>query len=53
MGLTYGNYLKRFCTIGWAMVGVIGFALYSREVADPDMIWGYATLRLCRWGWWG
>ncbi len=46
VGLTYGNYLKRLCTIGWALVGVIGFALYAREVSDPDMIWGYATLRL-------
>jgi solute:Na+ symporter, SSS family len=46
VGLTYGNYLKRLCTIGWALVGVIGFALYASEVSDPDMIWGYATLRL-------
>ncbi len=46
VGLTYGNYLKRLCTIGWALVGVIGFALYAREVSDPDMIWGYTTLRL-------
>ncbi len=46
VGLTYGNYLKRLCTIGWALVGVIGFALYAREVSDPDMIWGYATLKL-------
>ncbi len=46
VGLTYGNYLKRLCTVGWALVGVIGFALYAHEVSDPDMIWGYTTLRL-------
>ena len=46
VGYCYGNYLKRICTVGWAMVGVLGFALYAREVSDPDMIWGYATLRL-------
>ncbi|MEA1996201.1 MAG: sodium:solute symporter family protein, partial [Gemmatimonadota bacterium] len=46
VGFCYGNYLKRLCTIGWALVGVIGYALYAREVSDPDMIWGYITLRL-------
>jgi SSS family solute:Na+ symporter len=46
VGLTYGNYLKRFCTVGWAMVGVLGYALYAHEISDPDMIWGYATMKL-------
>jgi len=46
VGLTYGNYLKRLCTVGWALVGVIGYALYAHEVSDPDMIWGYATMKL-------
>jgi len=46
VGLCYGNYLKRFCTIGWAMVGVLGYALFAHEVSDPDMIWGYATRQL-------
>ncbi|MBN2288637.1 MAG: sodium:solute symporter family protein, partial [Candidatus Glassbacteria bacterium] len=46
VGLCYGNYLKRFCTIGWALVGVLGFALYASEVSDPDMIWGYTTRQL-------
>jgi Na+/proline symporter len=46
VGLCYGNYLKRICTIGWALVGVLGFALYAGEVSDPDMIWGYATRQL-------
>jgi len=46
IGLCYGNYLKRICTVGWALVGVLGFALYAREVSDPDMIWGYATRQL-------
>ena len=46
IGLCYGNYLKRFCTVGWALVGVLGFALYAKEVSDPDMIWGYTTRQL-------
>jgi SSS family solute:Na+ symporter len=46
VGLTYGNYLKRVCTIGWALVGVLVYALYASEVSDPDMVWGYATLKL-------
>lgn len=27
VGFTYGNFMKRFCTIGWAMVGLIVLAL--------------------------
>jgi len=46
VGLCYGNYLKRFCTIGWALVGVLGYALFANEVSDPDMIWGYTTREL-------
>ena len=46
IGLCYGNYLKRLCTVGWALVGVLGFALYAKEVSDPDMIWGYTTRQL-------
>jgi len=46
IGMCYGHYLKRICTIGWALVGVLGYALYAREVSDPDMIWGYVTLQL-------
>ena len=46
IGLCYGNYLKRLCTIGWALMGIIGFALYSKEISDPDMVWGYATHKL-------
>ena len=46
IGLCYGNYLKRLCTVGWALMGIIGFALYSKEISDPDMIWGYATHKL-------
>ncbi|MEA2062167.1 MAG: sodium:solute symporter family protein [Gemmatimonadota bacterium] len=46
VGFCYGNYLKRICTVGWALAGVLGFALFAEQVADPDMIWGYMTRQL-------
>jgi SSS family solute:Na+ symporter len=46
MGLVFGNFLKRFTTIMWGFTGVVALALYSHEVTDPDMIWGYATRQL-------
>lgn len=30
VGFTYGNLVKRFCTIGWALVGLIVIALVAR-----------------------
>jgi hypothetical protein len=29
IGMTYGNFMKRFCTIGWALVGLMVLALLS------------------------
>ncbi len=46
MGLVVGNFLKRFCTIGWALTGLILIALMAgnTDVADdPDKVWGLAT----------
>jgi len=42
MGMCYGNFIKRFLTIAWALVGVIGFALYAGELTDKtsDQVWG-------------
>ncbi len=28
VGMTYGNFLKRICTLGWAMIGVCALVLY-------------------------
>ncbi len=45
-GLVVGNYLKRLCTIGWALTGLIALALLANnaEIAmDPDRAWGVAA----------
>jgi SSS family solute:Na+ symporter len=42
-GVVMGNFLKRFCTIGWAAFGLIAIVLYSGKVIHSDLIWGHAT----------
>ncbi len=46
IGFTSGNYIKRFCTIAWGMLGLAAIVLYKDVIANPDMVWGYATLDL-------
>jgi SSS family solute:Na+ symporter len=49
IGLVSGNFLKRFCTIGWALTGLIVLALLADDAIanqDPDYAWGAATLRI-------
>ena len=46
IGLVTGNFLKRFCTIGWALTALIVLALLSDSVEineDPDRAWGVAS----------
>lgn len=46
IGLVAGNFLKRFCTVGWALTGLIVLALMAESVEiamDPDMAWGIAA----------
>ncbi|WP_161604443.1 sodium:solute symporter family protein [Roseiconus nitratireducens] len=46
IGLVTGNFLKRLCTVGWALTGLIALALLagSPEIAaDPDRVWGAAS----------
>ncbi len=46
VGLVAGNLLKRFCTVGWALTGLIVLALLadSAEIAQhPDRVWGVAS----------
>ena len=46
IGLVVGNFLKRLCTIGWALTALIALALLagSTEIAaDPDRVWGVAA----------
>jgi len=36
-GLCYGNFLKRICTVGWVLTGVIAAAIYaSRPLIDRE-----------------
>ncbi len=46
IGLVVGNFLKRFCTAGWAITALIALALLagnSEIAADPDRVWGVAA----------
>ena len=46
IGLVAGNFLKRFCTIGWALTALIVVALLADSIEinqDPDRAWGVAT----------
>jgi len=43
LGFTSGNYMKRFCTVLWGLLGLAAIVLYSGKVSNPDMVWGYAT----------
>ncbi len=47
-GILVGNFIKRFLTILWTLTGLIALALYARDIADPDLVWGHATLDLLR-----
>jgi Na+/proline symporter len=47
MGMAAGNFVKRFCTVGWALVGLIVAAVLLQRgapaFADPEEAFGYAT----------
>ena len=42
VGFTYGNMVKRFCTIAWAFIGVGAILLYPNQ-NDPEIIFGLAS----------
>ena len=49
VGLVTGNFIKRFCTIGWVITALIVLTLFSARpelIADPDQAWGVATKEL-------
>jgi len=49
IGQTYGSLVKRFCTIGWALTGLIVAAMVIKEGAilqDREHAFGYACLHL-------
>ena len=46
VGMTYGAFVKRAVTIGWALTGLIVATLVikgGQNLADPEMAFGYAT----------
>ena len=46
IGLVTGNFLKRLCTMGWAITALIALALLAGNAeiaADPDRVWGVAA----------
>jgi len=46
IGLVTGNFLKRLCTVGWALTALIALALMADNLeiaADPDRVWGVAA----------
>ena len=49
IGMAYGNFVKRFCTIGWAVVGLIVVVMLMQTgdvLADREDAFGYATREL-------
>jgi Na+/proline symporter len=45
VGMTYGNFLKRFCTVGWCLLGVLWF-VRNPDVPNPDTVFGDAVASL-------
>jgi len=52
MGMGAGNFIKRFCTIGWALVGLIAAAMIAQKIVpgahlkDPEDAFGFACHQL-------
>lgn len=49
VGQTYGNMIKRVCTIGWALTGLIAAAMVARRglaLDHPEDAFGYACKEL-------
>jgi Na+/proline symporter len=48
IGMFYGNFVKRVCTVGWALVGLIVAAMvaqgtpHAAPLADPELAFGLA-----------
>lgn len=52
IGMFYGNFVKRFCTVGWAAVGLMVAAMILtpgsgfQKLADPEDAFGFACRQL-------
>lgn len=45
-GMIGGMFFKRLLMIFWALAGLLAVGLFAGQLHDPDLIWGYMTLRL-------
>ena len=52
VGMFFGNFVKRICTVGWALVGLIVAAMIARDgsdvaaLGDPENAFGFACRHL-------
>jgi Na+/proline symporter len=49
VGMFYGNFVKRVCTVGWAVVGLIVAAMVAQghaPLAEPEDAFGFACRQL-------
>jgi Na+/proline symporter len=51
IGMLFGNFVKRICTVGWALVGLIVAAVIAQgrgkiALADPEDAFGFACRQL-------
>ena len=49
VGMFYGNFIKRVCTVGWALVGLIVAAMVAQgqpALDDPESAFGFACRQL-------
>ncbi len=49
IGLVTGNFLKRFCTVGWVLTALIALTLFGDQtelIDDPGRTWGVASREL-------
>jgi SSS family solute:Na+ symporter len=42
-GFVCGNFMKRFCIVGWGLFALLAVVLYHDKVSNPDLVWGFAT----------
>ncbi|RJP35522.1 MAG: sodium:solute symporter family protein [Candidatus Omnitrophota bacterium] len=47
VGMTYGNFLKRICTLGWALIGVCAIVMYpDLPSGESERAFGFAVADL-------
>ena len=52
VGFMFGNFVKRFCTVGWTVVGLVAAAMVAKgvygtsELSDPEDAFGFAIRHL-------